>query len=146
MIGKFIATLSLTVVLSLVGPVIGTNPALAGCKTELEKHKLVQGQAWHGYKCRSSTGCKCSVTECTGEEPKQTCSANPQTSIRIDTPTPPKNCQNVSSDKVKWQETWRGVKCTYYSGCLCFAVLCTDPTNPKATVLVQSAKCQTVSP
>jgi hypothetical protein len=146
MIGKFVTTLSLAVVLSLAGLVIATNPTFAGCKTELEKYKLSEGQTSRDYTCRSPTGCKCSITKCPGEKSKQTCFVNPQTSIKIDKPSPPENCKNVSSDKVKWQETWRGVKCTYYSGCLCFAVLCTDPTNPKATVWVQSAKCQTVSP
>jgi hypothetical protein len=145
MIRKFIATLSLAVVLSLAGPVIGTNPAFAGCTTELQKYKLVQGQARHGYKCRSSTGCKCSVTDCTGEELKYTCSANPPTSVKIDKPTPPVGCTNASSDKVPWKATWWGVKCTYYSGCLCFAVVCA-PTDGKSPAFVKSAKCQTVSP
>jgi hypothetical protein len=144
MIGKFIATLSLAVVLSLAG--LGTNPAFAGCKTELEKYKLSEGQTSHDYTCRSATGCKCSITKCPGEKFKQTCLVNPQTSIKIDKPTAPENCKNVSSDAVKWKETWNGVKCTYGPGYLCFAVLCTNPANAKASVWVQSAKCQTVSP
>ena len=142
MIRKLIATLSLAVVLSLAGGAIGTKPAFAGCKPHYVK--LSEGQSSHNYTCQSKNGCTCSAIVCSGASLKQTCIVNGPTSVKIDKPTPPKNCKNVSSDAVKWKQTWNGVQCTYGAGCLCFAVLCTG--GPGTTVFVQDAKCQTVSP